>query len=172
LTKYAVHDINSRNAIITITRNPVHMPEPFSSKPLLTLTKSDTGHPVGSIRFHFLTSSTVDLELSGIGSSRMCHDGRFSKRWKFSSFFGNEETFMYWCKTKLDGWELKLGSKKGNVIARVSIGDGLILKFEGVGMNERQVEEVVVSAVAVFEGLRRNHKEGKRGELGKSVMQR
>lgn len=169
LTKYAVHDLGTDNALLTITRNAVHMPSHFSSKPLLSVLRSDTGHAVGSIRFHHLSTSAVDLELVGVGSSRLVRDGHFSKRWRFAALGAGEgeegaRTTFFWCKSKFDGWELKEDGKKGVVVARLGLGDGLVLRFEKVGLDERGVEEIVLSAVAVVESLRRSQKENDWGE--------
>lgn len=212
LTKYAVHDAATNNALITITRNAVHLPEPFSSKPLLTLLRSATGQTVGSIRFHVLTTSAIDVEVAGVGACRMEHDVHFSKkRWKFPTLSGaarrrrdssagsgsggssgdevataapltttttaaavatptnRKPYFHYWCRHKDEGWELKEGSKKGAVIARIGVaGDatgGLVLRFLRAGLGEREVEEILISAVAVVEAMNRNHKDVEWGDL-------
>lgn len=105
----------------------------------------------------------------------MVRDGHFSKRWKFDSFLEGES--LVWCKTKQDGWELKEGGKKGRVVARLGLSNGLVLRFEetegegegGGKVDERRVEEVVLSAVAVVEGLRRSRNEQDWDELGDEI---
>jgi len=165
LSKYAVHNLVTGDALIGIQRSAVHLPEPFSSKPLLTLMRSATGQSVGTIRFHKITTSAVDLELTGMGTTRMTHDGHFSKRWKLSSIVAKEQRDLFWCKSRDDGWELKEASKKGKSIARLGLADGMILRFEKAELSEIEIEEVILGAVAVLEALRRGQKENEWGTL-------
>lgn len=169
LTKHAVHIDSSNEAILTITRNAVHMPEPFSSKPLLNLLDSRTGRAVGSIRFHSLTTSAVDLELDRGGKSRMEHAGALfnaSSRWRFVSFSqrtgDRAERVLFWCRDK-EGWELREGTKKGTIIARMNVPaqahSGPLLRFEKALMEDREVMGVALSAAAVCEAHRRSKRE-------------
>jgi hypothetical protein len=169
LGKESILELNTNTPILAITREAVHMPSFLSSKPLLTLTRSDnTNARLATIRFHNMTTS--DIELSINGRETILSSSRLHKRWSFQPTIPvtkaktkKSSSTWYWKRDTLLSRSVILvdSKKRGRTLARI---DGSTLTFEKPGLGQETLDEIVVTAVALAEHARR-HGSGKSADV-------
>jgi hypothetical protein len=168
LDKDGVLDRKTRSPIFTFTKQSVHMPSFLSSKPLLTLTRSNTKTPLGTIHFRRLTTSGIRLNIHG--RDMVLTNSYLHRHWKFEPTLTSDRkgkrSSWYW---KRDGLlprcVILVSSKKaGRIIARI---DGNILTFEKTGISDETLDEIILTAVALAEHARRHNRAVY--DLGKSI---
>ncbi|CAK3918374.1 Hypothetical predicted protein [Lecanosticta acicola] len=136
----------------------------LSTKPLLTVHRTRTGIPMGQIRFHTLTSSTIDLTLHGKQTS-LSHSV-ISNKWSFESISAPER--WYWKKDRSTGGA-KLEDRKGRGGRALARMRGDLLTFEQGRLSEASYEEVLLSAVAMAEAARRSGRGHEVGDLARAI---
>ncbi|KAK4505974.1 hypothetical protein PRZ48_003939 [Zasmidium cellare] len=158
ITKEEVRNLANDQPIVAITRQSAfNIPKELSSKSSVALTRPD-GSLMGTIRFHSMTSTDIDITINGhaskLSDSMMMGDKFTFKpisRGAVTTFGGSGEK---WC------WKLKghanamLYSAKsgGELLAKV---EGGMLVFEKPGMSHAELDEILVTAVAMhFKGSR------------------
>ncbi|KAK4493713.1 hypothetical protein PRZ48_014898 [Zasmidium cellare] len=153
-------------AVFVITREAAHIPNFMSSKPLLTVTRTN-GVPMGTVRFHSLTSNSIDLTVNGRGTS-ISHSGLIHNRWGFQSTTRpNLDERWYWKKDKITGGAKLEDSKKGGHTLAKMKGD--LLTFESGHLSEASYDEVLLSAVAMAEAARRQKRKSDIADLGSAI---
>ncbi|KAF2724566.1 hypothetical protein K431DRAFT_281994 [Polychaeton citri CBS 116435] len=163
LGRDSISDANGSAAIFTIVRDAVHVPSFLSTKPLLTITRTATLTPVGTIRFHTMDNSTCDISLTGGSQTRLKEDGWIHFRWALKPNTPSTDGQTWYFKKSKPDIVLEDAKKHGNVIARLS-GDSL--RFEKGGLGQAELDVVVLGFVALAEAARRS---GKVGELAESI---
>ena len=158
LGKHDVLDPKTNTPILAISRDAVHMPSFLSSKPLLTITKCSTVARVGTIRFHNMTTSDIELTING-QQTVLSSSGIMHRRWTFKPLTTKASQPWYWQRDKVYKRHLVLtdAKKNGNIIARMKRDT---LSFESVGLSEETLDEIVMTAVALAEHARRRTKSG------------
>ncbi|KAM0720645.1 hypothetical protein Q7P37_004782 [Cladosporium fusiforme] len=163
LAKHDVLNAQTGQPILAISKEAVHMPSFLSSKPLLTVRRCDTNAQLGTIRFHNMTTSDIELQING-RASVLSSSGLLHTRWMFhpTSTTGTAAKSgghaWYWQRDKSVKRCVVLtdAKKHGNVIARM---EKDVLSFEKVGLSSETLDEIVLTAVALAENVRR-HKGG------------
>lgn len=157
LAKNDVLDLQTNQPILAISKEAVHMPSFLSSKPLLTLTRCATNSQLGTIRFHNVTTSDIELQING--RSTVLSSGLLHHRWSFQpttvapASKGGSQWFWQRCKYVKGSLVLTDAKKQnGNVIARM---ERDVLVFERVALSSETLDEIVLSAVALAENVRR-----------------
>jgi hypothetical protein len=87
-------DPTTRQPTFTITREAVRMSSLLSSKPLLTVTRTNTGTALGTIRFHHVTTKTIQLNINGRETILTSSHG--NQHWKFESVSLPDNRKTYW----------------------------------------------------------------------------
>lgn len=148
LGKDEIYSSSTGLALYVVAREAKHMPSFMSSKPLLTIQRTSDNTTMGTLRFHSLTSSAVEVECNG-KPTRIESDGLFSARWRFASTICQGSRF--WKKNKSTGG-YKLKDSKKRVLATV---EGDLLCFETTRIEDHEMDENVLTAFAVAEARRR-----------------
>ncbi|KAM0694429.1 hypothetical protein Q7P36_004784 [Cladosporium allicinum] len=170
LGKEDVFERNTNMLILSISRKSVHMPSFLSSKPLLTVTRCNTNTLLGTILFHHMSTSDIDLSING--RETRLSPSRLHKRWAFQptsvTDTKNRPSEWYWKRDKLLSRSVILfdSKKRGRTIARI---DGSILTFEQAGLGQETLDEIVMTAVTLAEHARRHGKNADVGDLGGNI---
>ncbi|GIZ38473.1 hypothetical protein CKM354_000189000 [Cercospora kikuchii] len=165
LTQDALCDSQTGSILYTLTReSSPHIPSFLSSKPILQI-RTSTAQPIAHIRFHHgIITSSIDLTIRGRPTTLTHSSGLIHDRWNFESIIPvtdntirnrqQKKTTYFWSQDKASGGAKVEDKKKhGRVVARI-VGD--LLVFEGARLErEEGWEEVMVSAVALVEAVRR-----------------
>ena len=129
-------------------------PGSMSSKSLVTVVRTTTRLPLGTVRFHSMDEEVIDLTINGRGT-KLKDDVMFGFRWYFkpTSF---PRIKWWWTKGKANGLRLADDKEGGQTIATLT---GDVLVVEPIGLSEPAVDEVVLAAVAIWEQRRRKDKD-------------
>lgn len=154
-------------ASFVIAREAAHMPSFLSTKPLVNVTRASDGSTIGTIRFHSVTTSNIDLTING-RSTCLEHSGVIHNRWGFQpTTTPNVDEKWYWKKDKdYGGAKLEDARKNGTALARMK---GDLLTFEFAALNDAICDEILVSALAMVEAARRQSKDGNVTDLGVAI---
>lgn len=122
---------------------------------------------MGNIRFHTLTTTSIDLTVNGRSTS-LLHSGLLHNRWGFqATTVPNSDARWYWKKDKSTGGaKLEDSKKSGTVLARMK---GDLLTFEQARLSEASYDEVLLSAVAMAEAARRQKRNGDVADLASAI---
>jgi hypothetical protein len=147
LARYAISRIAAHN-----------VPSFLSTKPILTVTKTSTGIQAGQIKFHTITTSSIEMTLNG-KQTTISHKNPLlhsSRRWGFTptSAKSSKGEGWYWKKDRSTAGAL-LEAKNGKPLARMK---GDLLTFEKSHLTTAEYDEIVMSAVAMAEAARRASK--------------
>jgi hypothetical protein len=126
-------DPTTRSPVFTITRKAVHMPSLLSSEPLLIVMRNNTETALVTIRFHHMTSRSIQLDTNSRETVLTCSHRH--KHWTFESVSLPDciTTSWFWQRD----WSLPcsvilFNSKNiGCVFARI---DGIMLIIEEAGL--------------------------------------
>ena len=164
--KEDIYDSQTGFALFVITREAAHMPSFLSSKPPVTVMRIN-GTTMGTIRFHSVTTSSIDLSVNG-RNTRISHSGMLHSRWGFqSTSCPNAEERWSWTSDKTSkGAKLVDSKKHGQVLARMK---GDLLAFEKGRLSSASYDEVLLSAVAMAEAARRAKRNGDLVDLGSAI---
>lgn len=167
LGRDAILDAQTGYVMFVMNREAAHMPSFLSSKPILSCTRSSNGTLMGQVRFHTLTSSSIDLTVNGRGTS-ISHSGFIHNRWGFqSTTCVNKEEIWYWKKDKeTGGARLEDSKKNGHLLAKMK---GDLLTFEKGRLGQASYEEVLLSAIAMAEAARRQKKNADIADLASAI---
>ena len=122
----------------------------LSSKSLLTVVRTATGVPTGTVRFHSMSDDEIDLSVNG-RDTRLKKDGTFNFRWYFKpTVFPGVK--WWWTKSKFGGLQLTEDKGGGKRIASLT---GDVLVVEHMGLTEMAVDEVVLATVAIWKTKKR-----------------
>lgn len=116
--------------------------------------------------------STSDIDLSINGRETRLSPSRLHKRWAFlpTSVANTKRkpSEWYWKRDKLLSRSVILfdSKKRGRTIARI---DGTVLTFEQAGLGKENLDEIVMTAVALAEHARRHSKKSDSVDLGGSI---
>jgi hypothetical protein len=158
LTQYAVN------------REAAHLPNFLSTKPRLTVTCAADGTVVGRVKFHALSSSSIDLTINGRSTSlAQSYSLMHHQRWGFqTTSLPNRDETWYWKKDKSTKGAMLEDSKSRSAkcLARIK---GDLLSFEAGHLSQESFDEVVVSAIATIEAARRLGKGKDIVDLGATV---
>jgi hypothetical protein len=165
-----VLDYQTHSPILTITRTAVHIPSFLSSKPLLTVTRNNTQSLLGTIRFHKLSTSDVQIKING--REMVLTSSRVHKHWTFkpTSLFdlNKKQTQWYWkCDKALKNSIILVNAKKtGSVVARI---EKNTLVFENADLSQESLDEIIMTAVALAEHARRRDRNADLVDLSQNI---
>jgi hypothetical protein len=145
-------DPTTRSPVFTITREAVHMPSLFSSKPLLTVMRNNTETALGTIRFHHMTTRSIQLNINNRETVLTC--SHRLKHWSFESLSLPDylTKSWFWRRDTSLPRSVILVNSKNSIFARI---DGFMLIFEEAGISDETADEFVMTAVALAEHARR-----------------
>ena len=150
--KDEVWDSADGEAVFRILREVAHVPSHLSTKSILTVNRSSTGIVAGSVQFPNSASNAMDLTVNSRKVS-ISHSGVLHNRWTFQSTTGSREK-LCWKKDRSTGGALLEDLKRsGRVVARMK---GDLLTFEQACLSSEAYDEVVLSAIAIAEVVRRH----------------
>ncbi|KJX95022.1 hypothetical protein TI39_contig4141g00010 [Zymoseptoria brevis] len=163
ISKDKICDADNGKPLFTIARQAGNVPSFLSSKPLLSVTRILDGASTGTIRFHSVTTKAIDVSTNG-SSTEIAHSGFLHHRWGFKSTTSNRgDEMWYWKKDKIGrGAILENAKNDGQVLARVQ---GDLLTFETSRLGNASYEEVLVSAIAMAEAVRRQKKSARSASM-------
>jgi hypothetical protein len=166
LCRDQILDATTNLPLVTLTRHSAHgMPSILSSKPFVKCTRASTNTELGTIQFHSLSSSTIDLTIHGRATA-LQHSGWVHHRWGFRTTTTTSGTW-YWKQDKRGrGAKLEDSKSDGRVLARIK---GDVLTVEAPGLGPESCDEVLVSAVALAEAVRRQKKSSGRVDLAQAI---
>jgi len=123
--------------------------------------------PIGTIRFHALTSNRIDLTINSHETS-ISHQGVINNRWAFqATSTPNEADRWYWKKDRSTGGAVLESSKRhGTTLARMK---GDLLTFEKARLCVESYEEIIVSAIAMAEAARRQKRKSDIADIGSAI---
>lgn len=136
-----------------------------STKYPIILSRAHDNSLLGTVKFKELSTS-VYFSLHAGHEAKMSNEGTWTDRWCYrSTVFGGEK----WCwKMVKDGvGELQVVSS-GEVMAKLDKGGVLVIDRRDV--SHAAVDEIVISAYALWEKLRRDKKEGEMVEMVAEVL--
>ncbi|KAK3705349.1 hypothetical protein LTR37_013322 [Vermiconidia calcicola] len=154
-------------ADFSIAREAARMPSFLSTKPLLTVIKTETALSIGNVRFHTRTSNNIDLTVNGQETS-ISHSGFMHNRWGFqpTTCRATAEKW-YWRKDRKTGGAMLEDAKRhGHVLARMK---GDLLTFEKARLSQESRDEIVMSAIAMAEAARRQKRKGDIVDLASAI---
>ena len=126
----------------------------LSSSSLVTVVRTATGLPLGTVRYHSLDDERIDLTIGGC-ETKMRRDGFSRERWAVKPI-AFPDMKWWWIKAKPGGLNL-MDAKDGGQTVAVLTGDTVIV--EPIGLSEAAVDEVVLASVAIVEFGRRKGEE-------------
>lgn len=146
----------------------MHLPTFLSSKPLLTLTHCATNARLGTIRFHSLTTSDIEITTREYQQTTLSSSGLLHTRWSFLPTSATSSQAWVWQRDKTFKRAVVLtdAKKRGKELARI---ERDVLSFEQVGLSDEAVGEIVLTAVALGEHVRRKSKRGEVADLAGAI---
>jgi hypothetical protein len=161
-------DATTREPMFTITREAIHKPSLLSTKPLLTVMRNSTETALGTIRFRYLTTRNIQLNIDG--RETVLVSSHVYKHWKFESvsLSDNRVTHWFWKRDESLPHSVILSNSKniGRIFACI---DGVMLIFEEADLGDETFDEIVMTAVALAEHARRHAWNEDSINLGKSI---
>ncbi|EME41810.1 hypothetical protein DOTSEDRAFT_74018 [Dothistroma septosporum NZE10] len=164
--KEDVYDSQTGFALFVITREAAHVPSFLSSKPLITVMRVN-GTTMGTVRFHSITTSSIDLICDG-HPTRISHSGLLHNGWGFqpASCPGEKERWRWTSDRATKSAKLVDSKKDGQVLARMK---GDLLTYEEGRLSSESYNEVLLSAIAMAEAARRAKRNGDLVDLGSAI---
>lgn len=170
LTESEVVDCETQLPLFTIATKPEHiLCIPFGN-PALTITHIRTNKILGAIRFPKLSKSTIPLGINGRGLSLTHAPDHLYWELESTSFSGRrrKRTTTFWKRDEQNPHTVVLvdALEIGTILARI---DGDVLVFENDDLGYGNMNEIVVSAVALAEHARRRLGDSDLRDLGWSI---
>lgn len=145
ITQEFVTDLSNNQPLLVISQANKH------SKLLLNLTRWG-GPLLGTVKFSDWSLGVV-FTLHG-HESKIKNEGQFTDKWCYrTTVFGGEK----WCWKMKDSMHGELKTEGGEVMAKLAKG---VLTIERVDLSHAAIDEIKVTAFAVWEKNRRDKKEG------------
>jgi hypothetical protein len=170
LDRSGVLDNKTQLPVFNITVETAHATCFGRGNTVLSVTHSTTKALLGTVRLPKPITAICRLSINGCDTALMC--SRLQQHWKFKATSLDDHKWKriswYWKRDRPSDRSFALVDAKqnGSILARI---DRDMLVFEQVGLSNKALGDIIVSAVALAELARRNAGNSDVNDLGQSI---